>query len=337
MNRDDTLFLRFLAIILVINSHIDVFYPNPLFGSGGAIGDALFFMLSSYGLLLSEQSKPQNFSTYLSKRILRIYPVVWTTILFIILPLIVFYYLQSDSRYRLIIDNFGFNSSLQTFSLLFFPPSSFWFLEALMFFYVVGFFFLKNYSNRKLMRGMIVLALLYTIFYLQFNDYSTLVVEQTISFKVIFYGMVFLSGIYFGSIHERIRYSGIRDYIFLLLCISAIYAHKFMMMHAIAANLQFIQQLFLFPTIYFFLKVSKSPLILEGIMKPRFLNSTITLIGAMTLELYLIHGPFRAIAYEYFPAFPWNVIGFFLLVLVLSYGLYRLNGIFIDKIKRFTL
>lgn len=337
MNRNDTLFLRFIAIFLVINSHLDAFYPNALFASGGAIGDALFFMLSSYGLLLSERFKPQTFSGFLSKRVLRIYPVVWTTILFVILPLIAFYYFQSDIRYLSIIDSFGLNESLHIFSLFFFPPAPFWFLQALMFFYIVGFFFLKNYSDRKIAKGLLGLAILYVIFYLQFEDYSTLVVEQTVSFKVIFYGMVFLSGIYFGSIHEKIRYRGFRDYLFLLLCIAAIYAHKYLMMKGFYTNLQFVQQLFLFPTIYFFLKVSKSPLVLEWIMKPRFLNSVITLIGAMTLELYLIHGPLRLIAYEYFPGFPTNILVFFIFTFILAYLIYRFDNRFIDKLKGLKL
>jgi peptidoglycan/LPS O-acetylase OafA/YrhL len=334
MNRNDTLFLRFLAIVLVINSHLDDFYPNPLFGSGGAIGDALFFMLSSYGLLLSERFKPQTFSGYLSKRILRIYPVVWSTILFIILPLIAFYYLQSDIRYQAYIEEFGFNNSLRVFSLFFFPPASFWFLEALMFFYVIGFFFLKDYSDRKLLKGLIALAVLYTTFYLQFDDYSILVVEQTVSFKVIFYGMIFLSGLYFASLHNHIQYKGLQDYFLLLLSIGIIYFHKYLMTQGIAANFQFVQQLFLFPTLYYFLKISKSPLILEWIMKSRHLNSSITLIGSMTLELYLVHGPLRMIAIQYFPPFPFNVLGLLVMIFILSYLLYRFNNKFINFLKR---
>jgi peptidoglycan/LPS O-acetylase OafA/YrhL len=316
---------------------MDAFYPIPLFATGGAIGDALFFMLSSYGLLLSERSKPQIFRDYLSKRVLRIYPVVWSTIVLIILPMIVFYYLQSNITYKIFIDEFGLNNSLKVFSLFFFPPASFWFLEALMFFYVVGFFFLKNYSNRKLAKGLLVLVVLYTFFYLQFYDYSSLVIEQTISFKVIFYGMIFLSGLYFASIHEEIRYKGIRDYIFLCVSLGVIYLHKYFMMHGITTNLQFIQQLFLFPTLYFFLKISKSPLVLDWIMKPRILNSAISLIGAMTLELYLVHGPMRQIAYEHFPSFPVNFIGLILIVITLSYLLYRFNNALIERIKRLGL
>jgi peptidoglycan/LPS O-acetylase OafA/YrhL len=42
-------FLRFSAIVLVINSHMDSFYPIPELGTGGALGNALFFMLSAFG------------------------------------------------------------------------------------------------------------------------------------------------------------------------------------------------------------------------------------------------------------------------------------------------
>lgn len=48
--RRDTEFLRCVAIIMIVNSHLDVFYPIPALGTGGAIGNSLFFMLSSFGL-----------------------------------------------------------------------------------------------------------------------------------------------------------------------------------------------------------------------------------------------------------------------------------------------
>jgi peptidoglycan/LPS O-acetylase OafA/YrhL len=106
------------------------------------------------------------------------------------------------------------------------------------------------------------------------------------------------------------------------------------MTQGIAANFQFVQQLFLFPTLYYFLKISKSPLILEWIMKSRHLNSSITLIGSMTLELYLVHGPLRMIAIQYFPPFPFNVLGLLVMIFILSYLLYRFNNKFINFLKK---
>ncbi|MFM2007655.1 MAG: hypothetical protein RLZZ09_3310, partial [Pseudomonadota bacterium] len=82
--------LRCLAILLVINSHMDILYPIPQLSTGGAIGNALFFMLSAYGITLSERRKPQALAEYLGKRISRIYIPVWTCVLLLIVPIIIF-------------------------------------------------------------------------------------------------------------------------------------------------------------------------------------------------------------------------------------------------------
>ena len=86
MTTDDTKFLRFVAICLILNSHLDLYSPYYIFGTGGAIGNVLFFMLSSFGLVLSEKRRPQRFLNYYAKRVRRIYPSVWVVVFFIMLP-----------------------------------------------------------------------------------------------------------------------------------------------------------------------------------------------------------------------------------------------------------
>ncbi len=80
--RNDTDFLIFLAIILIINWHLDILYPIKHLATGGAIGPSLFFMLSAYGLYFS--FTPQtSFLTFISNRIKKIYPSVWLELLII--------------------------------------------------------------------------------------------------------------------------------------------------------------------------------------------------------------------------------------------------------------
>lgn len=333
MNHNNTLFLRFIAILLVINSHMDEIYPIPLFATGGAIGNALFFMLSAYGLLLSQRANPQTLATYMTKRILRIYPVVWSSILFLVLPLTLYYYHFIPSYYPVMAQLFGLKDPLSAIGNLFYPPEDYWFLRALMLYYLVGFFFLRNYHPRKIFNALGILTLVYFLSYLQFSDFSTLVIEQTIAFKLIFYAMVFLIGIYFASIHEKIRYRGKRDFFLFFGFIVLIYGEKYLMLKGIAPQLQFFQQLLLFPTLYYALKISQSPFVLTTLMGRAFLARPITLIGVMTLELYLVHGLIRPLLVYYFPHFPENLILFLLLTLILSYGLYRINTYLIHRIQ----
>ncbi len=328
VSRDNTVFLRFLAIILVINSHMDSLYPVPMFATGGAIGNALFFMLSAFGLLMSERLSTQRFWQYYTKRIVRIYPVVWSNILLLILPLSIFYYFTSSQS---MLQHY-FGDPLRAIEMIYYPP--YWFLQALMFFYAIGFFFLKNYTVKKILWAYLILTVVYVLAYSQFEDFTLLVIEQTIGFKMIFYAMVFLLGIYFADINDKIIYKGVRDYVVLLGIITLIYMHKILWMKGIGTEYQFVQQFLIFPMLYYFMKISKSPFILEKIMGYKKLSSAITLIGAMTLELYIVHGTIRQLFVKYIPSFPENVIVYLFAVFLVSYLFYRLNLILVQKIKK---
>lgn len=63
--------LRVLAILLVLNSHLDQLYPIPALASGGAAGNGLFFIISGYCLSLRS-----SFLHHMARRIVRLYPGV---------------------------------------------------------------------------------------------------------------------------------------------------------------------------------------------------------------------------------------------------------------------
>lgn len=285
-------------------------------------------MLSAFGLLMSERLHPQRFWQYYTKRIVRIYPVVWSNVLLLLLPLSIFYYFTASPAMFL----HYFGDPLRSIEMIYYPPH--WFLQALMFFYLVGFFFLKNYSAKKILWAYMILTIVYVFAYSQFEDFTPLIIEQTIGFKMIFYAMVFLLGIYFADINEKIAYRGFRDYVMLIGIISLIYAHKILWMKGIGTEYQFVQQLLIFPMLYYFMKISKSPFILEKIMGHKKLSVFITLIGAMSLELYIVHGSIRPFFVKYIPSFPENVIVYLLVVFLVSYLFYRLNLVLVDKIKK---
>ena len=114
--RSDTVFLRFIAIMLILNSHLDFYYPIRYIGTGGAIGNTIFFMLSSFGLLLSERARPQSFTPWYTKRIKRIYPSVWVATVILLIPK------------QLILKQFEITEILGFMGRFFYP--SFWFLQA---------------------------------------------------------------------------------------------------------------------------------------------------------------------------------------------------------------
>lgn len=71
--------LKFLAVFLIINSHMDALYVQyDMLATGGAIGDVLFLFASGYTLLLSKRNL--RFDNWYKRRINRIYPSVFVCV-----------------------------------------------------------------------------------------------------------------------------------------------------------------------------------------------------------------------------------------------------------------
>lgn len=320
--------LRFLAIALVINSHMDAFYPIPILGTGGAIGNALFFVLSAYGLMLSEKNRPQRFQDYLVKRVRRIYPIVWISTLVLIFPLVLFYYFKSPENFSSLVNEFALNNPLGFLSIIFYPPSAFWFLQALMIFYVLGFALIKNYSNKKIIYGTILLLLIYVALYSRAENYNSLIIEQEMNFKLVFYFLIFMFGIFLASVESKIKYHGVGDYLILLLFIFVIYGHKLLVMMTGGkyAEYQFVQQIAIFPLVFYFLKISRSDWVGGLFNIETWAGRFVSLVAAMTLELYIVHGPLRGLMLPYLGDFPGNVMVYLPFVFITAYMLHELTN-----------
>lgn len=115
-------FLKFLAIFLVFNSHLESVYPIPSLATGGSIGNALFFFVSGFTLF---RGRMDRFDVWYSRRIRRIFiPVFsWAVIAYVI---------------------FDTNTSINNFILL----KGIWFLQAIMVYYVI-LYFIKKYFIKK--------------------------------------------------------------------------------------------------------------------------------------------------------------------------------------------
>lgn len=72
--------LKFIAVFMVMNSHMAICYPKySILSTGGAIGDALFFFASGFTLFLGGN---QRFDNWYKRRINRIYPSILATAIF---------------------------------------------------------------------------------------------------------------------------------------------------------------------------------------------------------------------------------------------------------------
>lgn len=74
--RLDTTILRAFAALIIVNSHLEPFYPRPWLAADGLLGNSLFFLLAGYGLVRSAQKGLLPFPRWFWRRLLRIYPAL---------------------------------------------------------------------------------------------------------------------------------------------------------------------------------------------------------------------------------------------------------------------
>src|SRR5689334_21784329 len=73
----NTRVLSTLAAILIVNSHMEGYYPIPVLAGDGLFGYGLFFFIAGIGLGLSAKRDLRSFGPYYWRRFARIYPTYW--------------------------------------------------------------------------------------------------------------------------------------------------------------------------------------------------------------------------------------------------------------------
>ncbi len=301
-------FLRFVAIICIANSHLDALYPVPLLATGGSLGNALFFMLSGYGLFLSANIQDKPFLPWYKRRILRIYPSLWlATILMIVIA-------QSAWRTLDIFDYVG----------LFVWPTAYWFITALMIFYVIFYFIWQRQNYKYFLVGIFILVLPYLYFYLTMIDLSFYSIEGPGSgyFKCIFYLQTMFFGGYLAGCVRSGQPNFFKDGLALVFFIALYYGILFFMSKFGGWEFQAVTHVLMFPILFFFLRFAESREI-TALVQSKYVGTAISLMAALTLEIYLLHGYVRAFPFVLKTIFPLNIVVFWIVTVALSYGLYR--------------
>lgn len=317
MNYPDTQFLRALGVILIINSHLDGYYPIPYIGTGGALGNSIFFCLSAFGIYLSQQKNSKPFSEWLNGRISRIYPSMWIVLLFLKMPLM------------LILGTFSAEYIITYIGQFFNPPH--WFLRALLVYYLLSFFLLKATQRSKLFCMFGTLGILYFALYFSWVDLSQWSVEDP-PFKWIHYLMIFLFGIYLAMKNKSIAYTGSHNFIVLLLLVALVYGHKFLMTKGLYPEFQLIQQAAMYSIVFYLLKLSRSPFVSLMLSKSKMIASSVKFLSDHTLELYIVQETLAGPVLKLNLPFPLNAMTFIILIFICSAIVKRLAEIFREKI-----
>ncbi len=295
--------LRALAACLITNSHYSGIYPISELGSGGLLGDILFFAISGWCLYNVRGSFPR----WYGKRLARVYPPV-----FII-----------TAAYLLL----GFLSLavLSPFELFIFP-TSYHFVASILLLYIPYYVVMKvDFLRKRIPLVMAVLAAIHLIVYIFFYNrtYHHIDIVEEPMIRFLFMQSMLL-GAWFRQNDQKFRNRICRwDFPAVVLLLAAHLVYKLCLADAQSLlDFQFINQLILFALLYFLLRLfagldSK----LEAL--PGVVRKSIGFISNLTLEIYLVQYVLIFLLTDCFP-FPLNWLVVTAAIILEAYLLHKI-------------
>ncbi len=275
--------LKFLAACLIVNSHMGALYVHcPQLATGGAIGDALFFFCSGFGLALS---KKRSFDNYYKRRIGRIYPAIFAWAI-----VASFFFHKTDDMMNIVLHGGG------------------WFISCIMVYYIV-FWFIHRYLFSHLKYLIAFLLALSIVWFFIFDSSSFIVIYRNASSKFIFFFVFMLFGSLMALEDYNKKISMKTDMLFAFIAFICFYAILFF--SDIMRHIWQIQILSLAPLligVFFLYRVCCSDTVRQLFAKCRLFG----LVGGLCLEIYIVQS--SLFTTEMNNLFPLNLLLMFLII-----------------------
>lgn len=288
--------LKFLAVLLVIWSHLD----EPLgkysyLATGGAFGDSLFFFCSGFTLFLG---KPVNgFFNWYKRRICRIYPTVFAYAFCrsVLAPVIEY----SDNLLNTIMTGGGF------------------FVSCIMVFYIF-FYFIRKYASNHLI-SVLLISVLVTSSSFFVCDIENPDIEYRCLWSLYFCVML-LGGIVGKRAIEtstQSSHSGMLIWVgLLLLSVASYYGIVFLEGRYNIPELRVltVHPLMSFSICAYYMCCSRT---VTRIFECKYVHPVVMFCGSICLEAYIVQP--LLITGEYNNIFPWNLLLIFISILLCAY------------------
>jgi peptidoglycan/LPS O-acetylase OafA/YrhL len=257
--------IRALAVLLVLNSHLDPFYANKMLSGGGALANALFFFLSGVAANASSASAAGlgiwDSLKMAALRVPRIYAPAW--VVGVLLTLFHIYQFEDAKDF--------FNAVIW--------PTRYWFLYALVLFYPVVLF--AAHSLRRIGLVALTLLIVYGVWYTTALDLDRFSVEG-----YYFRWITYLGLMLFGATLEHWpRPSRVVSIFFAALSAMAFVAVKWGLPRLQIWDLQFLLSVLLFPFAY------GAYWSLRDIVLPVIPSMAASFLARHSLEIYVIQMP----------------------------------------------
>lgn len=314
--KEQTNIIRVIAILLIINSHIDALVPIPFISTGGSLGNALFFILSGYGLTLSQKQNKLNWGKWIFKRIGKLYSTLFIFNLIFFIPLSIYINKTNFLNFKIIIDTFLF-------------PSGFVFIKALIVFYIIGYPIIKYFSSRATKLVLLITLILHLVFYILTVDKSAFNIFSYENIPLLMLGWfsLFLFGICIAKDEILSRTKFNKFYLIALFgSLIAIYGQRLLIYNDILGWAQIIQQYLLFLFCYTLIFSSKTIVI-----RSSKLSQLIQYLSSITLEIYLVHVTLLATFKFELLKFPLGIFTLITITLIISAIINKIKEYFTKK------
>ena len=296
INRDTRIdFLKAIATLLVLNSHMGVCYKDYSFlATGGAIGDALFFFASGFTLFLGRMD---TFDNWYKRRIMRIFPTVFVVGLIAALF-------------------FGDNNSFLDIILC----KQYWFIPTILICYIPLYLIRRFFNGRQTVIAGLVYLMLFGICFIILYDNHALFYGKNILWRKFFYLSLMIFGAIVGKNKDRINWKPWM----LLALIGSVFFFYILIYLLNGSSMQIVSSIPLMG-ISFCIYVLGDSRLIKRIDNNSFCGNLIYILGSICLESYLIQN--YIISDSLNILFPLNILIIAGLVLVSAYAIHMVSEI----------
>lgn len=307
-------YLKFIAIILITNSHLDSYYPYSQLGTGGSLGNSIFFLFSGYGLAKSLNKDNITWGIWIIKRLLRIYP---STIIVTIISIFLFTFITWPAN---AID----------FIKLFIWPTQFWFISAILFFYIL-YYPIFRWGKIKAVNAIIFISAgIYFYLYFTTMDINYFSIEKIPYFKWLYYFIVMLLGSFLSqSKLKLIPTKKVFNSIAIFVSFCTYFGFLFTLSKGYCLDFQFLAHILNLWLIYHLINLATT---IE--INNQFILKPINLIAGLTLEIYLLQ--FAIYSNEWIKnlIFPLNLFVFATILILSAFVINKVSVLLISFINR---
>ena len=296
--------LKFLAALLITNSHMAACYPKFSFlSTGGAIGDVLFFFCSGFTIFLGRKAR---FDNWYKRRINRIYP---TVLMWALLSSILF--ANGHDMNTIIFHGGG------------------WCISCIRIYYVILYVIREKFYTR--LKAVFAASCAVVMVWYAFEDSSVPFMYQETYFKWCHYFLFMLLGAIIGANKSERKYMLWKDLIMCGACIVIFYGILMLgTKWTIMSRLQIISLVPLLGTPFFLYKVCNSGVILM-IYENKYVHFCVYSISALCLEIYLCQ--LAVITPRLNHIFPFNIPIIIIGVILLAYIVKVFSNFFSQTFK----